>query len=115
MAHFDAVLPGRVHRVYYEQMVADPEREVRRLLDYCGLPFEETCLRFYENDRAVRTASSEQVRQPIFQDSVEQWRRLRALARSAQVRPWFRAGNLSGCADVFEHKLTVRQYWANSH
>jgi hypothetical protein len=55
-------------------MVDDTETEVRRLLDYCGLPFEESCLRFYENDRAVRTASSEQVRQPIFRDSVEQWR-----------------------------------------
>jgi hypothetical protein len=74
MAHFDAVLPGRVHRVLYERMVDDTEAEVRRLLDYCGLPFEESCLRFYENDRAVRTASSEQVRQPIFRDSVEQWR-----------------------------------------
>jgi tetratricopeptide (TPR) repeat protein len=74
MAHFDAALPGRVHRVIYERMVEDTEREVRRLLDYCGLPFEEGCLRFYENDRAVRTASSEQVRQPIFRDALEQWR-----------------------------------------
>jgi tetratricopeptide (TPR) repeat protein len=74
MAHFDAVLPGRVHRVFYEDMVADPETEVRRLLAHCGLPFEEACLRFYENERAVRTASSEQVRRPIFTDSVEQWR-----------------------------------------
>ncbi len=73
MAHFDAVLPGRVHRVIYEQMVGDPEGEVRRLLDYCGLPFEENCLRFYENDRAIRTASSEQVRRPIFRDGVDQW------------------------------------------
>jgi predicted Zn-dependent protease len=74
MAHFDAVLPGRVHRVFYEQMIDDTEGEVRRLLDYCGLPFEESCLRFYENERAVRTASSEQVRQPIFRDGVDQWR-----------------------------------------
>jgi tetratricopeptide (TPR) repeat protein len=74
MAHFDAVLPGRVHRVIYERMVDDTELEVRRLLDYCGLPFEDACLRFYENDRAVRTASSEQVRQPIFRDAVEHWR-----------------------------------------
>ena len=74
MAHFDAVLPGVVHRVIYERMVADPEAEVRRLLDYCGLPFEPGCLKFYENDRAVRTASSEQVRQPIFTDGVDQWR-----------------------------------------
>ncbi len=74
MAHFDAVLPGRVHRVIYESMVEDTEREVRRLLDYCGLPFEERCLRFFENERPVRTASSEQVRQPIYRDGLEQWR-----------------------------------------
>jgi len=74
MAHYDAVLPDRVHRVIYERMVDDTETEVRRLLDYCGLPFEDTCLRFYENDRAVRTASSEQVRQPIFRDAVDHWR-----------------------------------------
>jgi tetratricopeptide (TPR) repeat protein len=74
MAHFDTVLPGRVHRVIYERMVEDTEAEVRRLLAYCGLPFENACLRFYENERAVRTASSEQVRQPIFRDAVEHWR-----------------------------------------
>jgi tetratricopeptide (TPR) repeat protein len=74
MAHYDAVLPGRVHRVVYERMVDDTENEVRRLLEYCGLPFEDACLRFYENDRAVRTASSEQVRQPIFRDAVDHWR-----------------------------------------
>jgi tetratricopeptide (TPR) repeat protein len=74
MAHFDSVLPGRVHRVQYEALVEDTEREVRALLDYCGLPFEERCLRFYENERAVRTASSEQVRQPIFRDGLDQWR-----------------------------------------
>jgi len=74
MAHWDAVLPGRVHRVFYEATVADPQTEVRRLLDYCGLPFEDACLRFYETDRAVRTASSEQVRRPIFTDGLDQWR-----------------------------------------
>ncbi len=74
MAHYDAVLPGRVHRVIYERMVDDTESEVRRLLEYCGLPFEATCLRFYENERAVRTASSEQVRQPIFRDALDHWR-----------------------------------------
>ena len=56
MAHFDAVLPGRIHRVFYERMVEDTETEVRRLLDYCGLPFEAGCLRFFENERPVRTA-----------------------------------------------------------
>jgi Sulfotransferase family len=74
MAHFDAALPGRIHRVIYESMIDDTETEVRRLLDYCGLPFEENCLRFYENSRSVRTASSQQVRQPIFRDGVDHWR-----------------------------------------
>jgi tetratricopeptide (TPR) repeat protein len=75
MAHFDRVAPGKIHRVFHEAMVSDTETEIRRLLDYCGLPFEESCLRFHENDRAVRTASSEQVRRPIFRDGLEQWRR----------------------------------------
>ena len=74
MAHFDRVLPGRVHRVIYEQVVEETESEVRRLLAYCGLPFEDACLRFHENARAVRTASSQQVRQPIYRDGLEQWR-----------------------------------------
>jgi tetratricopeptide (TPR) repeat protein len=74
MAHFDRVLPGYVHRVLYERLVEDTEAEVRRLLAYCRLPFEPACLRFYENERAVRTASSEQVRSPIYRDSMEQWR-----------------------------------------
>jgi tetratricopeptide (TPR) repeat protein len=78
MAHFDAVLPGRVHRVIYESMVDDTEGQVRRLLEYCGLPFDERCLRFYENDRAVRTASSEQVRQPIYRQGVDHWQHYEA-------------------------------------
>lgn len=78
MDHFDRVLPGRVHRVIYEDMVENTETEIRRLLDYCGLPFEEACLRFYDTDRAVRTVSSEQVRRPIFRDGLEQWRNYEA-------------------------------------
>ncbi|MBS0578920.1 MAG: sulfotransferase [Proteobacteria bacterium] len=74
MAHFDRVLPGRIHRVIYECLVDDTEAEVRRLLEYCGLPFEPGCLRFYENERAVRTASSEQVRSPIYRGGMDQWR-----------------------------------------
>ena len=74
MAHFDSVLPGRVHRVFYEKIVEDTDAEVRRLLEYCGLQFEAGCLRFYNNERAVRTASSEQVRQPIFRAGMDQWR-----------------------------------------
>jgi tetratricopeptide (TPR) repeat protein len=73
MAHFDRVYPGRIHRVLYERMVDDTEAEVRRLLAYCGLEFDPACLRFYENDRAVRTASSEQVRRPVFRDGVDHW------------------------------------------
>lgn len=74
MKHFDEVAPGVVHRVIYEEMVADPETQIRALLDYCKLPFEEACLNFHETERAVRTASSEQVRQPIYTSGVEQWR-----------------------------------------
>lgn len=74
MAHFDAVLPGRVLRMHYENMVEDTEVQVRRLLAYCGLPFEAACLQFHENSRAVRTASSEQVRQPIYKEGLDQWR-----------------------------------------
>ncbi|RVT41054.1 tetratricopeptide repeat-containing sulfotransferase family protein [Sphingobium algorifonticola] len=74
MAAFDRALPGRVHRVIYEHMVADTPGEVARLLAALGLPFEEGCLAFWRTERAVRTASSEQVRQPIFTDGVGQWK-----------------------------------------
>jgi tetratricopeptide (TPR) repeat protein len=74
MAHIDAVLPGRVHRGIYERMVDDTETEVRRLLDYCGLEFEPQVLEFYKTERAVRTASSEQVRRPIYREATEEWR-----------------------------------------
>lgn len=74
MAHFDAVQPGHVHRVQYEMLIDDVETEVRKLLDYCELPFEPQCLRFFENTRPVRTASSEQVRQPLYRDGLDQWR-----------------------------------------
>jgi len=74
MAHFDKVLPGKIHRVIYEKMVDDPETEIRRLLEYLGLPFEEQCLRFHETKRFVRTASSEQVRTPLYKSAKEHWR-----------------------------------------
>lgn len=73
MAHFDAVLPGRVHHIQYETLVENTEAEIRRLIDYCGLPFEEGCLRYWETERAIQTPSSEQVRQPIFKSAVDQW------------------------------------------
>jgi hypothetical protein len=75
MAHVDDMLPGRVHRVIYERMVDDTEAEIRALLDFCGLPFEPACLSFYETDRAVRTASSEQVRKPIYRAATDEWQR----------------------------------------
>jgi tetratricopeptide (TPR) repeat protein len=74
MAHFDRVLPGHVHRVIYEQMVDETEPQIRSLLHAIGLPFEEACLRFWETERAVRTASSEQVRRPINREGLEPWR-----------------------------------------
>jgi hypothetical protein len=74
MAHFDAVLPGRIHRVFYERLVADPESEIRRLLAYLGLPFEQSCLEFHKTERLVTTRSSEQVRQPIYNTGNERWR-----------------------------------------
>ena len=74
MAHFDAVAPGYVYRVIHEQLLEDPEQEIRNLLEYLALPFEDACLNFHENKRAVRTASSEQVRRPINRDGVDQWK-----------------------------------------
>ena len=74
MRHWDAVLPGRVLRVQYEDVVADLEGNVRRILDYCRLEFEPACVEFYRTERSVRTASSEQVRQPIYREALDQWR-----------------------------------------
>ena len=78
MSHWDSILPGRVCRVDYEGIVENTEAEVRRLLDYCGLEFEPACLEFHRTERAVRTASSEQVRLPIYKSAVEQWRNYEA-------------------------------------
>lgn len=74
MAHWDEALPGRVHRVSYERLVSDPEGELRRLLEYCDLPYEAQCLRYHENPRIVQTISSEQVRRPIYTEGVDHWR-----------------------------------------
>ena len=75
MDHWDEVLPGQVLRVQYEEVVADLETQVRRILSFCELPFEEGCIAFHETKRSVRTASSEQVRQPIYSGSVQTWKR----------------------------------------
>ena len=77
MRHWHRVLPGKVLELRYEDMVADQLNQTRRLLDFCGLPWEESCLRFHETERAVRTASSEQVRQPIYSSSINHWRHFR--------------------------------------
>lgn len=78
MAHYDAVLPGKVYRVMHERLVSEPEREIRKLLAHCGLAFEEACLRPHETQRAVRTASSEQVRRPISAAGLDDWRAFEA-------------------------------------
>jgi len=75
MEHWNRVLPGRVIDVVYEKLVADPETEIRRLLAACGLPWDDACLRFHENERSVKTASSSQVRRPIYKSSLQRWRR----------------------------------------
>ena len=74
MDHWDEVLPGKVLRVQYEDVVADFESQLRRMLDFCGLPFEDACVNFHRTERSVRTPSSEQVRQPIYASGLEQWR-----------------------------------------
>ena len=78
MEHWDAALPGRVLRVHHEDVVDDLERSVRRILDYCELPFEPACVEFHRTERSIRTASSEQVRQPIFREGLDQWRNFEA-------------------------------------
>jgi tetratricopeptide (TPR) repeat protein len=74
MRHWDAVLPGRILRLHYEDVVQDLEASVRRLLEFCGLAFEPACVEFHRTERSVRTASSEQVRQPIYREGLTQWR-----------------------------------------
>jgi len=74
MNHWNDVLPGEVLDVHYEDTVTDLESQVRKVLDFCGLPFEEQCLRFHETKRAVKTASSEQVRQPIYKSALGLWK-----------------------------------------
>jgi tetratricopeptide (TPR) repeat protein len=101
MAHFDRVLPGWVHRVIYERLVADPETEIRNLLDYLGLPFEDSCLHFYQTERAVRTPSAGQVRRAISGEEVDQWR---------NFEPWL-APLLASLGAVFtEYPAVPREF-----
>ena len=74
MSHYDEALPGRVYRTFYENLIDNPEAQVRQLLAHCGIAFENACLEFHKNERPVRTASSEQVRQPLNCDGAEHWK-----------------------------------------
>ncbi len=74
MDHWDKVLPGRILKVQYEDVVGDLEQQVRRILEYCELPWEDTCMNYFDSDRAVNTASSEQVREPIYTDAIGYWK-----------------------------------------
>jgi hypothetical protein len=74
MDHWNTVLPGRILKIDHESIVEDLDTNVRRLLDFCGLEFESACLDFHKTERSVRTASSEQVRQPIFREGLDQWK-----------------------------------------
>jgi tetratricopeptide (TPR) repeat protein len=105
MAHWDEVLPGKVHRVIYEDMVAEPERETRALFDYLGLPFEDQALRFHESDRLVRTASAEQVRRPIFTAALDHWK---------HYEPWL-APLKSALGFVLETYPAVPKFYSRLH
>jgi tetratricopeptide (TPR) repeat protein len=93
MRHWNAILPGRIYECRYEDMVADQEAESRRLIDYLGLPWDDACLRFYEQDRTVSTPSRWQVRQPIYTSSVKRWRKY-----GAKIQPLIDA--LGGLAET---------------
>jgi hypothetical protein len=86
MDHWDEVLPGKVLRLQYEHLIREPEAQIRRLLMHCSLPFEPACLSFHETKRSVRTASAEQVRQPLYTSGVGYWRHF-----EAQLAPLRRA------------------------
>lgn len=94
MDHWDAVLPGKVLHVHYEELVRCPEAGIRRLLEHCGLGFEPGCVAFHETQRPVRTASAEQVRQPIYTSAVGHWRHF-----EKQLEPLRRA--LGDCLERF--------------
>jgi len=96
MDHWDAVLPNKVLHVQYEDLVRDPETNIRRLLGDCALPFEQACLAFHRTRRSVRTASAEQVRQPIYTSGVGYWRHF-----DRELQPLREA--LGDCLERFEH------------
>ena len=85
MRHWQAVLPGGVLRIQHEDLVDDLEANVRRILDFCGLQFEARCIEFHKTERSVRTASSEQVRQPIYREGLEQWKHFETWLKPLKV------------------------------
>src|SRR5690606_963439 len=97
MDHWDRVLPGFVLRVHHEDVVEDLEEEVRRILEFCGLPFDEACLNFHATDRSVRPPSSEQVRQPIYRSGLTHWQ---------TFAPWLKPLEDALGRDVLERPLT---------
>ncbi|MBT4521436.1 MAG: tetratricopeptide repeat protein [Halieaceae bacterium] len=105
MQHWDEVLPGYVLRVQHEDVVGDLEGQVRRMLDFCGLEFEESCLNYHETARNVRTPSSEQVRQPIYSTGLEQWR---------QFEPWLEPLKEALGPELIGTTVTASHHSANS-
>jgi hypothetical protein len=95
MDHWDTVLPGKVLHLQYEELVRNPETHIRRLLEHCGLEFDPACLEFHKTARPVRTASAEQVRQPLYTSGVGYWRNF-----EEQLEP-LRAA-LGGCLERFD-------------
>jgi hypothetical protein len=85
MSHWNKVLPDKIYKVQYEDVVSNTEAEVRKLFKFLELPFEKECLDFYKTKRSVRTASSEQVRQPIYSSGVDQWRNYENFLRPLEV------------------------------
>jgi len=79
MAHWENVLPGFMYTLKYEKLVSDQQKQTKSLLDFCGLPWDETCLDFHKTERRVNTASLDQVRRPIYKDSVKLWKRYEKL------------------------------------
>ena len=104
MDHWHRVFPGEVLDVHYEDTVTRLEWQVRRVLEFCGLPFEEQCLRYYENKRAVKTASSEQVRQPIYTSALGLWQRY-----EAHLALW--KGELNDVIEACPESVLVAAQW----
>jgi hypothetical protein len=100
MDHWDRVLPDRILRVNYENVVGDLETEVRRILDYCELPFENACVEFHRTERSIRTPSAEQVRQPIYKSGLSQWQ---------NFEPWLDplTAALAGNAERYEQEIAM--------